>query len=69
MTQVKVSTKFQIVIPKEVREQISLRMGQKLAMVVKEGIITLVPDRPITTFRGFLKGMRAGAVREKRERM
>jgi len=69
MTQVTVSSKYQVVIPKEVRRQVPLRTGQKLAVVVKEGIITLLPDRPLASFRGFLKGMRVGAVREKRDRM
>ncbi len=69
MTQVTISSKFQVVIPKAVRQQVPLRTGQKLAMVVKEGVITLLPDQPIATFRGFLKGMRAGSVREKKERM
>ena len=69
MTQVTISSKFQVVIPKEVRRQVPLKTGQKLAMVVKEGVITLLPDRPIAAFRGFLKGMKTGAVREKRDRM
>ena len=69
MTRVTISSKFQVVIPKEVRRQVPLKTGQKLAMVVKEGTITLVPDRPIGTFRGFLKGMKVGAIREKRERL
>lgn len=69
MTQVTISSKFQVVIPKEVRQQVPLKTGQKLAMVVKEGIITLLPDRPIASFRGFLKGMKVGAIREKRDRL
>ena len=69
MTRVTISSKFQVVIPKEVRRQVPLKTGQKLAMVVKEGVITLLPDRPIASFQGFLKGMKAGAVREKRDRM
>lgn len=69
MTQVTISSKFQVVIPKEVRQQVPLKTGQKLAMVVKEGIITLLPDRPLASFRGFLKGMKAGAIREKRDRL
>jgi len=68
MTQVTVSSKYQVVIPKEVRRQVPLRTGQKLAVVVKEGVISLLPDKPLATFRGFLKGMKVGAVREKRER-
>ena len=69
MTQVTVSSKYQVVIPKEVRRQVPLRTGQKLAVVVKEGVISLLPDKPLAAFKGFLKGMKAGAIREKRERL
>lgn len=69
MTQVTVSSKYQVVIPKDVRRQVPLHTGQKLAVIVKEGIITLLPNRPLASFRGFLKGMKVGAVREKRDRM
>ena len=69
MTQVTVSSKYQVVIPREVRQQVPLHEGQKLALIVKEGTITLVPDRPLATFRGFLKGMRVGAIRDKRDRV
>ena len=69
MTQVTVSSKYQVVIPREVRRQVPLRTGQKLAVIVKEGVITLLPDQPLTSFRGFLKGMKAGAIREKRDRL
>ena len=68
MTQVTVSSKYQVVIPKDVRRQVPLRTGQKLAIVVKEGLITLLPDRPLASFRGFLKGMKTGQIREKRDR-
>ena len=68
MTQVTVSSKYQVVIPREVRRQVPLRTGQKLAVMVKEGVITLLPDQPLISFRGFLKGMKAGATREKRDR-
>lgn len=69
MTQVTVSSKYQVVIPKEVRRQVPLRTGQKLAVVVKEGVITLLPDRPLASFRGFLKGMKLGTIRDKRDRL
>ena len=69
MTQVIISSKYQIVIPKEVRKQLPLRTGQKLAVVVKEGVITLLPDRPLASFRGFLKSMKPQVTREKRDRM
>lgn len=69
MTHVTVSSKYQVVIPKDVRRQVPLREGQKLAVIVKEGVITLLPDRPPAAFRGFLKGMRVEGFREKRDRM
>ena len=69
MTQVTVSSNYQVVIPKEVRRQVPLRTGQKLTMVVKEGLITLLPDRPLASFRGFLKDMKVAAIREKRDRL
>jgi len=69
MTQVTVSSKYQVVIPKEVRRQVPLHTGQKLAVVVKEGVIALLPERPLASLRGFLKGMRAQGLREKRDRL
>lgn len=65
MTHVTVSSKYQVVIPKEVRRQVALHQGQRLAVIVKGGIITLLPDRPLSAFRGFLEGMSVGEVREK----
>ena len=69
MTQTMVSSKYQVVIPKEARRQVSLHTGQKLAVVVKEGLIILVPQRPLSSLRGFLKGMKTGSIREKRDRL
>lgn len=69
MTQVTVSSKFQVVIPKDVRRQVPLHTGQKLAIIVKEGAITLLPDKPLSTFRGFLKGMKVSQIREKKDRI
>ena len=69
MTQVTISSKYQVVIPKEIRRQVPLHTGQKLAVVVKEGVITMMPDRPIASFRGLLKGMKVGGSRDKRDRL
>ncbi|MBU0700178.1 AbrB/MazE/SpoVT family DNA-binding domain-containing protein [bacterium] len=64
-----VSPKYQVVIPKEVRKQISLKHGQRLQVITKEGIISLIPDRDIKYFRGFLKGMDNKGIREEEERL
>lgn len=57
MTAVKVSPKFQVVIPKDVREQLGIVAGQQMAVFVYEGRIQLVPVEPIENLRGFLKGI------------
>ncbi|HSD72282.1 MAG TPA: AbrB/MazE/SpoVT family DNA-binding domain-containing protein [Thermoanaerobaculia bacterium] len=63
-----VSTKFQVVIPKEIRREIGLESGQVLQVIAKGGVITLVPDQPIARMEGFLKGMKTSALREKKDR-
>lgn len=57
MAQVTVSPKFQVVIPLEVREALSLRPGEKLQVFRYENRIELIPVRPIREMRGFLRGM------------
>jgi AbrB family looped-hinge helix DNA binding protein len=57
MQTVTVSPKFQVVIPKEIREAMRLRPGQKLKVIEYEGRIELIPDRDISELKGFLKGI------------
>ena len=57
MQTVTVSPKFQVVIPKTIRESMRLRPGQKLKVIEYEGRIELIPDRDISELRGFLKGI------------
>lgn len=68
MARTKVSPKFQVVIPKEVREGMGLRVGQELQVVSKGGVITLVPERALSSLRGFAKGIRTDDLREKKDR-
>ncbi len=58
MTTVTVSPKFQVVIPKELREKLKLKPGQKLFIYEQEGILRLGVPRPITELRGIAKGMK-----------
>ena len=69
MPQTVVSSKYQIVIPKEVRKKIDLEKGQILQVVVRNGVITLVPDRPLGELRGFVKGMESSGLRDKEDRL
>jgi AbrB family looped-hinge helix DNA binding protein len=54
---VTVSPKFQVVIPKEIRESLKLAPGQKVQALLYENRIELIPVRPIKKMRGFLKGI------------
>lgn len=69
MGEVTISSKFQIVIPRDVRKQLRLKVGQKLRVVVKGQTINLVPEIPISEMRGFLKGMDKSGIREEDERV
>ena len=64
MQTVTVSPKFQVVIPKTIRESMRLRPGQKLKVIEYEGRIELIPDRDISELRGFLKGINTEFERE-----
>ncbi|MBE7537090.1 MAG: AbrB/MazE/SpoVT family DNA-binding domain-containing protein [Opitutaceae bacterium] len=64
MTTVTVSPKFQIVIPKAVREGLSLAPGDKVEIVQLEDRIELVPIRPVAAMEGFLKNVRNTFKRE-----
>jgi AbrB family looped-hinge helix DNA binding protein len=64
MQTVTVSPKFQVVIPRAVRESLRLRPGQKMQVVEYEGRIELIPERDITELRGFLKGINTELERE-----
>ena len=71
MSTVKVSSKYQIVIPREIREALKLKPGQDLKLLNVNGTITLVPVRPIGQYRGLLKGCKIdypSDVREKKDR-
>jgi AbrB family looped-hinge helix DNA binding protein len=68
MARTKVSSKYQVVIPKDVRSRAGVRPGQEFQVVTKGGVITLVPDKPLSAMRGFLRGMRTDGFREKKDR-
>ncbi len=57
MQTVTVSPKFQVVIPKEIRNALRLRPGQKMRVIEYDGRIELIPDRDISELRGFLKSI------------
>ena len=69
MTVVTVSSKFQIVIPRSIREKIGLKPKEKLIVIEKDGIITLIPQLPIKEMKGFAKGVQAREIRDESDRV
>ncbi|HEY64964.1 MAG TPA: AbrB/MazE/SpoVT family DNA-binding domain-containing protein [Caldilineae bacterium] len=64
METVKISPKFQIVIPNRIRKSLDLRPGQKVRVFLYDDRIELIPIRPIQEARGFLKGIDTSIARE-----
>ncbi|HBF23911.1 MULTISPECIES: AbrB/MazE/SpoVT family DNA-binding domain-containing protein [Nitrosomonas] len=64
MTAVTVSPKYQIVIPKEIRESMGIVSGQKIQVMSYQGRIELIPLKPMKEMRGFLKGIDTTVTRD-----
>ncbi len=58
METVTVSPKYQVVIPERVRRARGIRPGDRLAVIVKHGVVHLVPIRPFAASKGMLRGAR-----------
>jgi AbrB family looped-hinge helix DNA binding protein len=65
MEAVKISPKYQVVIPKKLREALNLTPGQQVQMVAFEDRIEMIPVRRISEMKGFLKGIDTTVEREK----
>lgn len=64
MTAVTVSPKFQIVIPKEIREALGIFSGQKIQMLAYQNRIELIPLKPRREMKGFLKSINTNVPRD-----
>lgn len=64
MTAVTVSPKFQVVIPKEIRESMKIESGQKIQMISYGDRIELIPIKPMKEMKGFLKGINTDVPRD-----
>jgi AbrB family looped-hinge helix DNA binding protein len=65
METVTISPKFQVVIPKGIREKLGLEPGQKVQAVAYDNRIELIPVRPLKKMRGFLAGIDTSVPRDK----
>jgi AbrB family looped-hinge helix DNA binding protein len=61
---VTISPKFQVVMPKEIRERLGLTPGQKMQAIVFDDRIELIPVRPVKRLKGFVKGIDTAVPRE-----
>ncbi|PKN27605.1 MAG: AbrB family transcriptional regulator [Deltaproteobacteria bacterium HGW-Deltaproteobacteria-21] len=64
MEAVKISPKYQVVIPKKIRESLGLAPGQKVQMVAYGDRIEMIPVKRISDMKGFLKGIETTIERE-----
>lgn len=64
MKPVTVSPKYQVGIPKEVRDRLHLSPGQRLRVFAHDGRIELIPVRTMTSMRGAFRGLATRVPRE-----
>jgi len=65
---VTLSSKYQIVLPKEIRDELSLEAGQRFRVIAKDGVIERVPIRDLDQLRGSLRGADPSGYRDHRDR-
>ena len=68
MATVTISPKYQVVILSEVRERLRLKPGQKVAVLEKDGLVHLIPIRPLKELKGFVRRVSARGLRDEGER-
>jgi len=57
MTTLTISPKYQVVIPKQIREKLDLRPGQRVQVIGYDGRVEFIPVRAMGSMRGFLAGI------------
>lgn len=68
MDAVTVSPKFQVVIPERVRREQHIRPGDRLAVIVKHGVLHLVPIVPFEKTKGMHARVELSGLRDKHDR-
>jgi AbrB family looped-hinge helix DNA binding protein len=69
METVKVSKKYQVVIPEKLREAAKIRPGDKMVAIAKHGILEYVPVRSLKETKGMVKGLDSSGLRDKSDRI
>ena len=68
MENVRVSKKYQVVIPEKLRSEAGIKPGDKMVAIVKNGILQYVPVRPLRATKGIIKGLDTKHLRDERDR-
>jgi AbrB family looped-hinge helix DNA binding protein len=63
-----ISSKFQISVPKKVREQLHIKVGQQFIFIPKGNCLELVPKKNINELRGILEGAVTTNIRDRSDR-
>ena len=69
MEAVTLSPKYQVVIPKKIRDRLRLLPGVKLQVISFDDRIEMVPIRPMSEMKGFLKGLNPEFERDEDDRV
>jgi AbrB family looped-hinge helix DNA binding protein len=68
METVKVSRKYQVVIPEKLREEAHIKPGDKMVAIAKHGILQYVPVRPLSKTKGMVPGLDVKELRDETDR-
>ena len=63
MSTITVSSKYQILIPKEVRHNLHIKPGNKLQVFSYNDRIEIIPIKPLNKLKGSLKGINTNVTR------
>lgn len=69
METVKVSKKFQVVIPEKLRHEAGIKPGDKMVALAKHGILHYIPVRPLRATKGMVPGLTTENLRDERDRL
>jgi AbrB family looped-hinge helix DNA binding protein len=67
--QTTISSKYQVVIPKRMREHLNLKPQQKLTIIEKDKFLILIPQSSLEELRGIAAGAKVDGYREKKDRL
>lgn len=63
-----ISSKYQVLIPKPVRENLKLKPKQKLTVIEKDGMLIMIPQKKLDDLRGIAAGIDTTGYRDKEDR-